>query len=70
MPELAFATKINASRGKPAKMKLLAFAFFYFLESRLFKGLLPIQIIKKSAAFLAAGRSRKTRFHFGEWEYL
>jgi hypothetical protein len=50
MPELAFATKIYptpASRGKPAKMKLLAFVFFYFLESRLSKGLLPIQIIKK-----------------------
>jgi hypothetical protein len=50
MPELAFATKIYptpASRGKPAKMKLLAFVFFDFLESRLSKGLLPIQIIKK-----------------------
>jgi hypothetical protein len=45
--------KQDASSQKLTKMKMLAFAFFYFSESGLFKGLHAIQAIKNSLSFFS-----------------
>jgi hypothetical protein len=60
--------KIAANRRKAAKIKWLAFAFFYFSVSRLFNGLRPIQTRKFHLPVPASGRRAAGKVRSGEWE--